>query len=416
MDCPRLRPLEVTPTVHQGQKLLMLRDPQHFTDAVALVPLEFAFVLERLDGHHTVRDIQADYMRAYGELLYSEQIEKLISDLDQALLLESERFAGHRERLLQEFLSSPSRAPFLAGRTYEADPERLRATIRTFYQPPEGPGLPGTNGQLVRGPLRAAVAPHIDFHRGGPTFAWTYRALEEACGADLFAVMGTGHALAGSSFALTRKDFETPLGTLRTDRAFVDRLAAGCRADLFAEEFAQRAEHSVEFQAVLLRFLLESRGAGAQEASFVPILCGSFHDLVLNSVKSPLSDPAVAEFIESLRAAIAASEREGRKVCLIASADLAHVGPRFGDPLPLQPSDFARLERQDRAMLEHVARGDAEGFFAIVRAEEDRRRVCGLSSIYVLLSALGGVRGELLKYSQWPDPHGTVTFCSMAFR
>jgi hypothetical protein len=45
----------------------------------------------------------------------------------------------------------------------------------------------------------------------------------------------------------------------------------------------------------------------------------------------------------------------------------------------------------------------------------DRRRICGASPIYALLRALPGARGRLLRYSQWPDPQGAVTFCAAAF-
>ena len=66
-------------------------------------------------------------------------------------------------------------------------------------------------------------------------------------------------------------------------------------------------------------------------------------------------------------------------------------------------------------MLQAVTAGDAEGFFRFVQRERDRRRICGLSPIYILLKVLEGVKGTLLRYSQWPDPQGTVTFASLTF-
>ena len=100
---------------------------------------------------------------------------------------------------------------------------------------------------------------------------------------------------------------------------------------------------------------------------------------------------------------------------LIAGADLAHVGPRFGDPEPVSPADLATLGDEDRAMLEAVEAGDAEAFFDGVARDGDRRRICGLSPIYALLRALGGARGTLRRYGQWPDPQGVVTFASVVF-
>ena len=67
-------------------------------------------------------------------------------------------------------------------------------------------------------------------------------------------------------------------------------------------------------------------------------------------------------------------------------------------------------------MLERVAEPDAEGFFRVIQTEWDRWRICGLSSIYALLGTLDAKQGQLLKYSQWPDPVGTVTFASAIFQ
>ncbi|MBI3625073.1 MAG: AmmeMemoRadiSam system protein B, partial [Candidatus Rokubacteria bacterium] len=115
---------------------------------------------------------------------------------------------------------------------------------------------------------------------------------------------------------------------------------------------------------------------------------------------------------DALRDTVAASKR---RVCLIAAADLAHVGPRFGDPGRVREPELARLEREDRAMLEPVAAVDARAFYESVSRDGDRRRICGLSPIYALLRCLPAGRGRLLRYAQWPDPQGTVTFASLVF-
>jgi hypothetical protein len=99
----------------------------------------------------------------------------------------------------------------------------------------------------------------------------------------------------------------------------------------------------------------------------------------------------------------------------VAGVDLAHVGPRFGDPDPNTAGSLATVERADRAMLESVVAGDARGFFAQVAADRDARRICGLSPIYSLLRLLPTGPGRLLQYRQWPDPEGAVTFCAVGF-
>jgi hypothetical protein len=50
-----------------------------------------------------------------------------------------------------------------------------------------------------------------------------------------------------------------------------------------------------------------------------------------------------------------------------------------------------------------------------VAADHDARRICGLSPIYTLLRLLPESPGRLLRYTQWPDPEGAVTFCAVTF-
>ena len=54
----------------------------------------------------------------------------------------------------------------------------------------------------------------------------------------------------------TRKDFATPLGAAETDGELLDAVAARCSLDLFADEFAHRREHSIEFQVVWLQHVI----------------------------------------------------------------------------------------------------------------------------------------------------------------
>jgi predicted class III extradiol MEMO1 family dioxygenase len=68
-------------------------------------------------------------------------------------------------------------------------------------------------------------------------------------------------------------------------------------------------------------------------------------------------------------------------------------------------------------MLGPVGNLDAEGFFAFLRREKDRRKICGSSAIYTMLSLIESPKGELLHYDQSLEPNArsVVTFASMAF-
>jgi AmmeMemoRadiSam system protein B len=383
---PRLRMLEAFPLQHDGQRLIGLRDPAGFTNSVA-----------------EMQDILA---ARHGERPTVEQILALVERLDAAGFLDSERFAARRRAIEEAFRASPVREAIHAGAAYASEPDALREQVRGFFAHVDGPGAhPPSIGPGARG-LRGLLAPHIDFHRGGPTYAWAYRELLARTDADLFVILGTCHVGMEHPFAVTLKPFETPLGTAPVDRDFFEGLQRRAGQDLLASELAHRGEHSVELQAVMLRAVL-----GERPFTILPVLASFLHEAVLLR-RDPEADPRIPRFIDALLETMAASRR---KVCLIGGVDLAHVGPRFGDPEPNTAESLRAVEAADRSMLEAVTAGDPTAFFASVAADQDARRICGLSPIYAFVRALPGVEGRLLRYSQWPDPEGAVSFCAAAF-
>ena len=404
VEFPKLRPVEAFPTELNGRQVLCLRDPTHYAEVVLFVPLAAVEILRHFDGTHSVLDIQADYARRHGALLFREEVEDLIATLDQHYFLDSDRFAKYHEELREGFRRAPTRAAFLAGKSYPADPELLRRTLDEILDHPEGPTA--TIGAHPE-PIRALIAPHIDFMRGAAGYAWAYQGLVERTGASVFVVLGTAHAGTSSPFAACAKDFETPLGVAQTDRDLLRELERRCPQLLAVDDIAHRAEHSIEFQVLFLQHLL----GPTRSLRILPILCGSFHEWILSG-RVPSGDPPVREFLDTLHDLL---ETRGDEICLVAGADLAHVGARFGDSDGITPDFLRWIESQDRQMLEPVAAGNPEGFFRFVSREGDRRRICGLPPIYTLLTVIRGHTGRLLHYGQAPDPQGAVTFCAMAF-
>ena len=402
-SAPRLRRVEAFPVQHEGRKCVALRDPAGYTAAIVLLHGPLLDIVSLFDGEHTIADIQAAMMRRHGQLVEGRQIEEIAEALDQQGFLDGPGFAERRAAIDNDFLASPSRPATHAGTAYPTDAEELRAMIDGFFTPPAGPGP--IDGRRIGGPqVRAVIAPHIDFHRGGPAYAWAYRDLAERSQADVFVVFGTCHTGMEHPFALTRKDYASPLGNVPVDRDFVEALSKRARQDCFGSELAHRVEHSIEFQAVFLRYLYADR-----EIRIVPVLASFAHEAMLTGSR-PDDDPRVPRFLDAVAETIATS---GRRVALVAGADLAHLGPRFGDPAPVSTSELARIEREDRAMLEPVTAGDAQAFFESVARDGDRRRICGLSPIYALLRTLGGGAGRVKRYGQWPDPNGVVSFASV---
>jgi AmmeMemoRadiSam system protein B len=402
---PRLRPIEAFPVDHEGERFLALRDPSGYAASMVMLPGALVEIVALFDGAHSIVDIQAELVRRHGEIVPRAQIESLVAGLDEHGFMEGGRFEERRAAIDGEFLGSPIRPASHAGGAYAAEPDELRPVMDGFFTHPEGPGPIEWTGPA--GTVGGVIAPHIDFHRGGPAYAWAYRRLAERGDGDLFVILGTCHAGMRDPFALTRKDYATPFGPAAVDREFVDALAARAGQDCFGSELAHRGEHSIEFQAVFLRYLYGAR----REFTIVPVLASFAHEALAQG-KGPEDDPRVSRFLDALGETIAAS---GRRTVIIAGADLAHMGPRFGDPAPISPDELARIEREDREMLGAVESGDARAFFDAVARDGDRRRICGYSPIYATLRVLGRARGDLHRYGQWPDPEGVVTFASMTF-
>lgn len=406
MTLPVLRNLDVSPITQNGETYLCLRDPEGFMEeALMLSPLAF-FVAAHLDGAHDVVDIQASFAReSRGTLLLSSDIMKVVETLDGHGLLQTDSFSALRRRVEEGFANAGTRPAYLAGKSYPDKPEALRAFLDGLFTQEGGPGeTPGSRAG-DGAPVRCLIVPHIDFHRGGAAYAHGYLRMFRGGAPQTVFIFGVAHSGPPLPFTLTHKHFETPFGTIETDQDIVNELRAACAWDPFEFEIVHRTEHSIEFQTVMLGYLY------GPKVRIVPILCGALGAAADN----PAVHADVSAFLDVCRRI--AAPPEGR-VSVIAGADLAHVGRRFGDAFEIDPSVVRAVETRDREDLAHAVCGDAERFYRSVMKDQNQRRVCGLNCIYAALRTSGeaGRQGELLHYGYAPDPAGgIVSFADVLF-
>jgi AmmeMemoRadiSam system protein B len=406
MDKPRIRPVEAFPIEQQEQTYICLRDPTGLAPEPILLGMGAYFIITLFDGRNEARDIQSAFVKRFGENLPAEKLDDLIATLDKAYFLDSPRLAERVIRVREDFLADPDRPAVHAGACYAKDPAPLKKEIEGFFAGPEGPGT--IEPPHREGALAGLIAPHIDPRRGAAAYAHAYGHLKAHDAPELVVILGTSHYGSGPElFSATKKNYATPFGAVKTDGDFIDRLATHYRGDLFADELLHRNEHSIEFQALFLKWAL-----GNRDFTVVPILVSSFHEMVLSGI-TPGNDRRVASFVEAVRDALAS---EKRRTLILSGVDFAHIGRKFGDTFNADEAVAERVRGEDLGLIEFIKRGDPEGFFADILKDRDARRICGLSPMYTQLELLQGHPASLLKYgiAMEPDTGSAVSFASVA--
>jgi AmmeMemoRadiSam system protein B len=325
---PLLAAVEVIIVIDpSGAPVTRLRDGERVALRHVDVPRPLDRALAFMNGTRSLRDI-VDLARRAGHALSVEGVEQLVAELEAAAMLEGPTRRERRRLLVEEFERAPVRAAAFAGGAYHGEAAELARYVQEEC-------IDAVKPPARAGEVRGLVAPHMDLWRAAQGYGHAYAALTHGLPAslDTVVVLGTCHVGLRTPFAFSKKSFATPLGAMETDRALAERVGARARQDVFVEEYKHKGEHSIEFQVVFLRHVLGER---AHDVKIVPILCG------LGASQAAGTDPARDRDTEAVIEALK-SELSGRNTVIIAGADLAHVGPRFGDPKPLDGAGRARL-------------------------------------------------------------------------
>lgn len=403
--------VEAVQIEHEGKPMVMLRDQEGIADQTVALSLPGFIVAMLLNGKNSLSDVQSQFSQSTGSLVTPEEIRGLIHELDRAQLLETEALAKKRRDLLRAFIESPVRKAVHMGAGYPDNPLELAAYLGGFFRHPKGPGKEVPSHPTAETP-QALFAPHIDFERGGPAYAWAYQALGECAPPDLIVAIGVGHASPPSPWTPTRKSYETPYGPMSVDAGLYNDFQSVLWYDGLSEELVHRNEHSLEFQALWLRYLWRDK-----TPAWLPILCSSFETWAED--RSPSSVATVDAALTKFGALLRARQAKGQKILILAGVDLAHVGPRFGDNIELTPAVEKQIEEEDRVSMDKALALDADGFYLSVIKDDHWRKVCGLSAIYTalrLMKEMGTGPGRMLAYGQAPDPlGGIVSFTSAIY-
>lgn len=399
---PKLRAINVHPIQHENQPMLLLDDPLHLSETSIAVPRHLGLLLMLMDGTRDLSGLEASLQVQAGVRLAPGALEYLLAGLDAAYLLDNERFRQARAAAVEAYRSTPFRPLTLDGASFNGSAEVTAAQLQGYLDGlPPAPAEP--EGEAA--PIRGVISPHIDYQRGGPVYAEVWRAAAEAARqAELVIILGTDHQGGEATLTLTRQSYATPFGVLPTEQGLVDAMAGALGEEaVFGEELNHRHEHSIELAAVWLHYM-----RGGEAVDLLPILCGSFGAFVAGRGE-PASHEPFARAVEVLRPAM-----DSRRTLVVAAADLAHIGPAFGDRHGVDFIGRAQQRNFDERLMASICAGDAESFFAQIRDDGDRRHICGLPPIYLALRLLGEAQGRQAGYALCPaDPQG-LSFVSIA--
>lgn len=392
---PKLRPIDPRPVTHRGRPCLHLRDPLGLAEQELVIPQPLAAALAYFDGARDAEHIALAFERRHGLALPVAAIRGLADALDAACLLENMRSAQAEARALDAYRAAPHRPPVCAGSTFPAGPAALRRMLDGYLAQVGGAATASAEA-------RAVFSPHIDYARGGPVYARVWRAAQAASqAAELAVIIGTDH-YGDDPVTLTRQHYATPLGVLPTARAVVDGLAEAVGPAAYLGELRHGVEHSLELPLVWLHHM---RGGAPIEV--VPVLVGSFQRFMCSG-GSPASDPLLSATLDAL-----AHLTRGKRALVIASGDLAHMGPAFGGR-PLGDASKARLRQEDEELLRHLRSGAADCFYQAIAATRNRNNVCGTAPFYLALKHLDAAGGESHGYDICPADDAATSVVSIA--
>lgn len=404
---PKLRELEVSQTIQDNEPYYQLSDPFQLSEHSILVPQAWGGILAMFDGETSIEEMVVRIEEQIGEPFDRSLIDQVVGWLDEVYLLENDHFVDARDRAIDEFRAQPFRQPIIAGRGYPSDIANLERQFASYANGlPEPAARPDLVEAVTEGRF-GILSPHIDYARGGYVYAEVWRQAQEAIrAADLVFLVGTDHK-GSDPFTLTRQDYATPYGPLPTAQDVVDGLVEiiGEKA-AFAGELRHRTEHSLELPAVWLHYM-----RGGEPVEMVPMLIGQLEPTSTdqNALGGHNQLEAMKAYIHELA--------QTRRVAIVDSGDLCHVGPAFGDA-PIDERKRSQIEAHDQELIERLEVFNSQAFHDFIYSLGNVHHVCGVWPTYLMMRLLDATKGELHGYASCPaDEANTsaVTIAGMVF-
>jgi AmmeMemoRadiSam system protein B len=421
---PKLRAVRAFPANVGEQQAMGLADAKQISDRMVMTSPAFQIVLPLMDGSRSVDEI----VTQVGRGLTRPIVEPLIAQLDEAGLLFGPTFDAMLAKMRADFDSSPTLPPSATGQFADAlvqqelgeeafaalgDTERnLKGAekIRAFFDQCVQQAMENEGNPTVESLPRAIIAPHLDYSRGWLNYAHAYGRLKGLDAPDRVVILGTNHFGEGTGIVACDKGYESPLGTCPVDQDLVRMLKASLGDALFADRYDHEREHSIELHIPWIQHIF---GTGVNSPK---VFAALVHDPVVNSGESyDGKGVSLDAFVAAMKQALA--KLPGRTL-IVSSADLSHVGPAFGDQVPLAGEEASAQEfRQkvimhDQELLGLIRDGKIDELIAGMAWQQNNTRWCSVGNIAATMKILDAGEVEIFNYAGAMDQQGmTLVTC-----
>lgn len=414
---PKLRPVRAFQAQSEGRVLLGLADARQITEKVVFTHPAAQALLPVMDGTRSIEQLVAHV----GQGLTVEIMQQLVAQLEDAGLLEGPRFDAILSEMRRTFDASPTLPPGAtaafadalvreaAGESEVSEAELIErggTKLRELMDKWIDHALKGVEKPSFDELPAAIIVPHIDYARGWVNYAHGWGRLRVVDRPERVVVLGTNHFGFSTGVTGCDKGFESPLGLCPVDDGVVSGLRHRLGDGLFEHRFDHEREHSIELQIPWIQHCLGDDDAGNYPSVFAALV----HDPAVNNGNSyDGTGVGIDAFVDALRETLA--QLPG-KTLIVASADLSHVGPAFGDAISLMGDD-PQIEAfrnnvvvGDQQRLQMYAGLDLEGLLNTMMWQQNPTRWCSLGCLVAAMRVVRPTRAEILNYAAAMDQAG----------
>lgn len=221
--------------------------------------------------------------------------------------------------------------------------------------------------------IKAGISPHAGYAYSGKIAGQVYSLMLDK---KDFIILGVNHSGIGKKIAFSLDDWQTPLGTIKSNKALAKNILEKLKKrglDADVSELAHKEEHSIEVQ---LPFLQLSQ----DRFEIIPILLS---DLSFEECKKIAE--VLAGFIKD-------------KEIIIASSDFTHYGKNYGFVPFTDAKDIYKL---DNEIILKILKNESQAFYTMAK----KSTVCGIYAVTILteVAKIKEWNAKLLKYTTSGD-------------